>query len=205
MTTVATPSIRRAQPDDLTAVTAVLTEAFLHGDLAPWLIAPLEDRQRIYPAYFTLLARHALDHGEVDITGDRLAVAVWHTSEQLHAEITDYPAQLAQITAPYTARFAALDDAMHRHHPREPHHYLAFLAVHPDRQSHGLGGRLLQHRHQLLDAAGIAAYLEATGPRNQRLYARHGYESRPEYAVARNGPHLHPMWRPARGPAAADP
>ncbi|WP_372454037.1 GNAT family N-acetyltransferase [Actinoplanes hulinensis] len=58
---------------------------------------------------------------------------------------------------------------------------MAFLAVHPDQQRRGTGSTLLRHRHEGLDATGTAAYLEATGPRNRRLYARHGYCPRPAF------------------------
>lgn len=206
MTDSPAPSIRRAQSKDLAAVVATLVETFLHGDLAPWLVDPIRDREEIYPPYFTMLTRHALNHGRVEITTDELAVAIWYDSEQLPAEIPDYDTQLAQITAPYTARFAALDDAQRRHHPPEPpHHYLAFLAVHPLRQRRGYGSRLLQDRHGKLDATGTPAYLEATGPRNRTLYARHGYQNLPAYTLARTGPLLYPMWRVPRTPAATAP
>lgn len=206
MTAVAAPSIRRARPADLPVVAAALSEAFLQGDLAPWLVNPIEDRERIYPPYFTMLARHALDHGHVEITDDEIAVALWYDSEQAHIKIPDYTAQLAQITAPYTARFVALDDAMDRHHPQQPHHhYLAFLAVHPVRHGRGYGSRLLQHHHQQLDASGVPAYLEATGARNRALYARHGYVTQLAYALSRTGPLLFPMWRTPRTPAPASP
>jgi GNAT superfamily N-acetyltransferase len=193
-------AVRAAHGSDLEAVTAVLSEAFLYADLAPWLIPSLADRDRIYPHYFAMLAEHALAHGTVAITQDRAAVALWyaHDGRPLPA-IADYDARLAQSTAPYTARFVALDDAMHRHHPHdEPHHYLAFLAVHPDRQRHGYGSHLLRHHHDYLDATATAAYLEATGTRTGQLYARHGYQPRPAYALARDSPRLYPMWRPAQ-------
>ena len=198
------PAVHDAQPSDVSSVAAVLSDAFLHGDLAPWLIASLEDRVQIYPDYFAMLAEHALEHGHVQVTEDRHGLAVWyHHAGDDQPPIRDYDERLAKITAPYTERFTALDDAMHRHHPREPHHYLAFLAVHPDRQGHGYGAQLLRHRHAELDATGISAYLEATGVRNQHLYTRHGYQPREAFPVTRNGPLLHPMWRPPAGPAPA--
>ena len=194
-------TVRDARPEDFLAVATVLSDAFLFGDLAPWLVALREDRARIYPGYFAMLADHAFDHGHVHLTDDRHGVAVWYRHDgRTQPAIPNYDTRLTEITAPYTARFAALDDAMHRHHPHEPHDYLAFLAVHPDRQGHGYGTRLLAHHHaSVLDAAGISAYLEATGPNNCRLYARHGYQPREPYPVARSGPLLYPMWRPPAG------
>lgn len=190
------PAVRDATPEDFPAVVTVLSDAFLYGDLAPWLVALLDDRTRIYPDYFAMLAEHALDHGQVQVTDDRCGVAVWYHHDGTDLPpIRDYDERLAKITAPYTARFVAMDDAMQRQHPHEPHHYLAFLAVSPDRHGNGYGGQLLRHHHAELDAAGISAYLEATGPRNRSLYARHGYRQRDPYPIARSGPQLYPMWR----------
>ncbi len=194
--------IRRAAAADLPALADLLTEAFLHGDLAPWLVAHLDTRHRIYRPYFGMIAEHALEHGHVEITGDGTAAAVWfRVTDQPLAEPDDYAHRLAAITGSHLARFQALDLAIHTAHPyTEPHHYLAYLAVQPDRQRRGLGSALLAHHHAQLDQQGIPAYLEATGSRNRSLYARHGYRPRPPIALDRGGPHLHPMWRPAPHP-----
>ncbi|GIE91597.1 GNAT family N-acetyltransferase [Actinoplanes regularis] len=195
-------TVRRAEPGDALVIAELLAEAFLHGDLAPWLIPHPGTRARIYPPYFALLAEHALTHGEVETTRDNTAVAVWYQIDDGPLpELPGYRQRLAEITGEFLPRFAALDEAMHAHHPYgQPHHYLAFLAVHPDRQRQGLGTALLNHHHADLHAAGISAYLEATSTRNSRLYARHGYRPRPVYRIAGDGPSLFPMWRSPPGP-----
>jgi GNAT superfamily N-acetyltransferase len=204
--TPAAHAVRDAHTGDFWSVATVLSDAFFYGDLAPWLVALADDRADIYPDYFAMLAEHALNHGHVQITEDRHGVAIWyHHDGRDQPPIRDYDTRLAKITGPYLARFTALDNAMHQRHPHEPHHYLAFLAVHPDRHGRGYGSRLLEHHHDQLDAAGIPAYLEATGARNRALYARHGYLSQLAYAVSRTGPLLFPMWRTPRTPAATSP
>jgi GNAT superfamily N-acetyltransferase len=200
-------AVRDARPEDAKAATTILSEAFLRGDLAPWLVPLLDDRQRIYPPYFAMLTDHALHHGHVQITDDERGVAVWYSHDDRNIPpIVDYDARLKQITTPYTARFAALDAAMRQHHPHdEPHHYLALLAVHPDRQARGYGSRLLNHHHTELDTDGLGGYLEATGVRNQQLYLRHGYHHLTAYQIARRGPTLYPMWRRPGSPQPAPP
>ncbi|MFI5493574.1 GNAT family N-acetyltransferase [Actinoplanes sp. NPDC051859] len=192
-------TIRPAELDDHQAIATLLSEAFLHADLAPWLIADEDDRARIYPRYFALLAEQALANGHVEMTCDGAGVAVWYIHDGTPIPpLPDYGAQLADITKPYAARFAALDDTMHRHHPTdEPHHYLALLAVHPADHGGGYGSRLLDHHHAQLDATGTAAYLEATGYRTDALYRRHGYQRRQPYLITRDSPVLLPMWRPS--------
>lgn len=196
MRTHPSPAIRTATPADQQTVSDLLAEAFLHGDLADWLIPHLDTRARIYPHYFALHVEHALTHGQVEITADATAVAIWYPIDAGPLpELPDYPQRLADITGRFHPRFTDLEQTMHDHHPYDqPHHYLAFLAVHPDQQRHGLGSALLEH-HARLDSTGTAAHLEATGPRNRRLYARHGYLPQPAFSLP-DGPSLYPMRRP---------
>ncbi|GGL13069.1 GNAT family N-acetyltransferase [Mangrovihabitans endophyticus] len=190
-------AVRAATPADFEVLSRLLAAAFLHGDLAPWLIADVATRRRVYLPYFALHAEHALRFGHVDLAGGECAAALWYLIDgRPPPDLPGYDRRLAEITGPHVARFRALDAAMHAYHPyRERHHYLAFLAVRPDRQRRGLGSALLAHHHSGLDAAATPAYLEATGPDNARLYARHGYRPRAEYRIMGDGPVLMPQWR----------
>ncbi|MEV6492935.1 GNAT family N-acetyltransferase, partial [Actinoplanes sp. NPDC051633] len=110
-----------------------------------------------------------------------------------------YHDRLQEITGGYHDRFLALDTAVDAHHPREPHHHLAWIVVHPDRQGRGYGSALLHYHHTTYldgdNGARLPAYLEATGERNQWLYKRHGYTSLPPFPIAPGAPYLRPMWR----------
>jgi GNAT superfamily N-acetyltransferase len=106
----------------------------------------------------------------------------------------DYEHRMKEVTGSAFDRACELDAALDAHHPMDPHHYLAFLAVHPDEQGHGIGSALLDRHHARLDRAGIPAYLEANDPRNRDLYLRHGYVCRSEIRLP-DGPPLWPMWR----------
>jgi GNAT superfamily N-acetyltransferase len=189
--------VHRAHPCDVDAVTEILADGFLHGDLGPWLVPNLDHRRRIYGAYFDIFAEYFLGHGTVEVDDDFMAAALWiRVDDQFDPHIADYDVRLARATRYAYGRFVDLDRAMHTTHPTGlPHEYLAFLAVHPTRQRLGLGTRLLRHHHALLDAEGIPAYLEATGDRNARLYARHGYQPSHQPIIAGDSPPLHPMWR----------
>lgn len=205
-----TATIRTATHHDSTDLAEVLADAFLYGDLGPWLVPHVETRARVYRPYFALMVEQALDHGHVEVadgSGGLTAVAIWYAiADDLPPAPIGYPMRLAQITGQFLHRFTDLDDAVHRHHPFEAwHHYLAYLAVRPDLQGCGLGSLLLEHHHRELDASGTPAYLEATGSRNVRLYGRHGYRPRHMYRLGTEAPALYPMWRPAIAtPVAAD-
>ena len=207
-TTTVPPTIRRAEPNDVDAIADLFVEAFLHGDLGPWLIPRIDTRLRIYRDYFQIHAEHALTAGWVDIVGTFDGVAVWYevkNDPDRELAIPDYDARIADACGPYTPQFAAVDRAMATHHPRGvAHHYLALLAVHPDHQRRGIGSASLDHHHDVLDAAGVPSYLEATGHRNGALYLRHRYRRQRPYLVGDNTK-LYPMWRTPRTTAAPKP
>src|SRR5262249_12104898 len=106
----------------------------------------------------------------------------------------DYDVRLKDASPASFDRVSELDAALAANHPVDPHHYLSFLAVHPDYQNHGIGSALLNRHHFRLDAAGLPAYLPANDPRNRDLYLRHGYVCRTEIRLP-DGPPIWPMWR----------
>ncbi len=61
-------------------------------------------------------------------------------------------------------------------HAVEPHWYLPWLAVEPDRQGDGIGDHLLTHCLEVVDESGSPAFLETPNPRNVGFYGRHGFE-----------------------------
>lgn len=191
-----------AGPDDLDQVADLLTTAFLDGDYANWLIPDRSVRERTYPDFFRLVLEPAFDHGQVHVTSDGAAAAIWYfLPEGTPPAPDDYPRRLANILGDATSRFVALDTAFETLHPRDTEHfYLAFLAVRPDRQREGLGSALLAHHHETADTARVACYLEATGDHNARLYQVHGYQPQPPVSLPYEGPAIRPMLRPRRAP-----
>jgi ribosomal protein S18 acetylase RimI-like enzyme len=83
------------------------------------------------------------------------------------------------------------------HHPQDPHYYLQFIGVRPERQGTGIGSALLRAVLDRCDLEGAAAYLEAD-ERSKFLYLKHGFEVTGELRLPK-GPSFFPMWRaPAR-------
>ena len=66
---------------------------------------------------------------------------------------------------------------MGRWHPEEPHWYLPLIGTDPARQGRGYGSALLGEALANCDRQTLPAYLEATSPRNVKLYERHGFEA----------------------------
>jgi len=150
--------------------------------------------------WYRLYIAHAIGGaGQVVMTEDGSAAAVWFDRRGDYSDPEGYEKRLAELAREHLGRFHHLDLQMEASHPTDPHEHLLFLAVHPDRWSQGLGSALMDYTHARLDADGIPAYLEATGEENRKLYRRHGYMdmSPPTIAVS-DDTVLYRMWRPAR-------
>ena len=192
--------VRDVDPVDTEEIIAVLAAAMSDGPVAQWLTPEADVRRASSSAYFEIFAEHAVRYGEVYATVDPIdgrlsGVALWFPLTSLIPPPTDYDHRIKEVTGSAFDRTRELDALLEAHHPMEPHHYLAFLAVRPDRQNLGIGSALLARHHSRLDRAGIPAYLESNHPRNRDLYLRHGYVSRPPVWLP-DGPPIWPMWRP---------
>ncbi|MEV4515603.1 GNAT family N-acetyltransferase [Dactylosporangium sp. NPDC049525] len=200
------PAIVRARRGDVHRAAALIATAFHGLDVAAWLVPDPLERQRVLYANFRIFVDHAVDHGDMFVTEDRCAVAVWFPRDRPLPEISDYERRRWLACGPYTDRFEALDAAFDKHHPTAAHRHLAFLAVHPDHQGYGIGTAMLDRYHHRLDRAGLPAYLEASSPASRDLYLRHGYTDHgTPIDLPHGGPRLWPMWRTPRNLDAPSP
>jgi len=192
----------RADETDVDILSQVIAEAFFDLPPSRWLVEDPATRRAIFPAYFRLYVEHAVACGLAHTTPDRDAVALWLPAGPGAPDPPGgYSTRLAAITGPLVARFEAFDAALETRHPVTVHHqHLALLAVSPGRQRHGTGTTLLTARHATLDAEGIPAFLEASGPDSRRLYLRHGYADYGPRIELPGGPALYPMWRQPHDP-----
>jgi GNAT superfamily N-acetyltransferase len=191
--------IRDVAPVDVEEITDLVAAAMWDGPVARWLNPDAAVRRRDSPRYFEIFVEHAVRYGEVYATSDydtgRVSgVALWFPMTATIPPPLDYGQRLKEVTGPSYDKACELDAAIEAHHPTDPHHYLAFLAVHPEDQGRGVGSALLDRHHARLDEAGIPAYLEANDPRNRDLYLRHGYRIRSVIELP-DGPPLWSMWR----------
>ncbi|WP_203861521.1 GNAT family N-acetyltransferase [Plantactinospora mayteni] len=190
------PPVVKADYHDKDAVAALIADAFQPLGPVAWLVPDPGQRRPILTANFRILVEHAFFFGVVHILKDRSAVAVWFDRTRPVPPPVDYTRRLAAACEPYTDRFDLLDKLFDIHHPTEPHHHLAFLAVTPDRQCTGRGTALLRHHHETLDRDDVPAYVEASSTGSRDLYARQGYHQRERFRLP-DGSTFYPMWRPA--------
>jgi GNAT superfamily N-acetyltransferase len=87
---------------------------------------------------------------------------------------------------------------MEHSHPKEPYFYLALIGVAPGVQGSGLGSFLLADTLARVDAAGVAAYLENSNPKNTPFYNQAGFSVTKRISSRKDAPPLYAMWRPSR-------
>ena len=128
-----------------------------------------------YGDFVKTFGGQAFGEGSAWILGDFHAAAIWLSPASRldddaivhHLESTVAPEKLGDL----------LDvlGQMDAGHPPEPHWYLAWIGVDPAMQGRGLGGELMAHCLQVIDADGAPAYLDNTNPLNVPFYERHGF------------------------------
>ena len=76
---------------------------------------------------------------------------------------------------------------MRKRHPHDPHWYLWFLGVEPERQGQGFGSVLLRALSARAEADRVPCYLETDKATSVKIYERHGYRVEAEEVLASFG------------------
>ncbi|MFV2021179.1 hypothetical protein [Micromonospora sp. LOL_023] len=123
--------VRRAGVDDVPRLARVLVDAFVDTPQARWLIPDKTRRQDVYQRLCPDLLAQAMTAGTVHTTVDRAAAALWLAYPVARTTTDRQAARLRRITGRHADRFLQLAGLLHTHAPRQPHTYLAYLAVAP--------------------------------------------------------------------------
>lgn len=181
---------------DEDSATATLVIAFSSDPIARWFLRDPRRYLTYWPRTIKAMAGSAFGAGTADSISDCCGVALWVPPDAG----SDFEA-LAAIAAEAVAEsdqeevFGFMEQ-MDEYHITERHWYLPFIGVDATKQGGGLGSALLRHAGARCDRDGLPAYLEASSPRNRRLYAAHGFE---ELGVIQVGSSP-PMWPMVRKP-----
>jgi len=194
-------SPRRATADDAVLLSRLLAAAFVTDPVMDWVARRGPKRAAGLERFFYwLLKVRALPFGEVWMANDASVAAVWLPPNTpaspggFFEQMKLMPMFVRLCGFPRLARGQAMGDAMEKHHPHEPHFYLAFIAVAPRLQGMGLGSAILEATLKRADESGASAYLENSNPKNTRLYERYGFKRRQNIAP-KGAPPLIAMWR----------
>jgi len=195
---------RRATMDDAGVLSRLFAAAFATDPVMDWIVRPGAQRARALEQFFFWLLRvRTIPFGEVWMAADASVCAAWLPPDApaspggFWEQMKLMPMFVRLCGFPRLSRGSAMGDAMEKHHPHDPHYYLAFVAVAPRLQGLGLGGAMLEATVKRVDDAKAAGYLENSNPKNTRLYERMGFVAKKSISPP-GAPPLIAMWRPAR-------
>jgi GNAT superfamily N-acetyltransferase len=194
-------SVRKASEPELPRVVSVLARAFYDDPVSSWFFR--DDSRRMGQlertfAFFgsKLWFSHELTYTTEGVVG----AAVWVPPEQWHVGVLDQlrmlPGFVSSVGLRDLPRGLRGFNLMESKHPHDRHYYLPVVGVDSTWQGKGIGTALLEPMLERCDREGVAAYLEATAPRNRTCYERVGFEVVEEVTFPK-GP---PMWTMRREP-----
>jgi GNAT superfamily N-acetyltransferase len=154
----------------------VLVAAFIDDPVERWLYPELTQYRTHFPTFLAFFGGAAFGVETVWCLGEFSAVALWLPPE-IGPDGDTIGAVLRDTVSPekHGDTFAVLEQ-MGAAHPTYPHWYLPWFGVNPPLQGNGLGGELMAHCLDIIDADHLPSYLESPNPRNIPFYERHGFE-----------------------------
>ncbi|MDO3700209.1 GNAT family N-acetyltransferase [Micromonospora sp. C28SCA-DRY-2] len=183
---------------------AAYSAAFADEAVLCWVIPDPVQRAACARSMFRELLAGAVRTEQVILAelpdGTLAGISVWlhHRAQELERQAE----RLATATIGDDAvarRLAVVNETVLGHRPREPHVYLASIAVRPPLRGRGAGAAILAEGLRVADAAALPVYLEASTEQSRRLYLRHDFRDRGRpLALPAGGPVLWPMWRHPR-------
>jgi len=174
----------------------MLARAFHDDPVNRWMFPDDKRRRSGSERYFALRLRQLIGQGEIYTTNDIVGAALWArpTSWRLGLRKHLQFGTLIPVLGPRFPRSLRGLSLVQRHHPDNPHYYLAVLGTDPAHQKMGIGSALMAPVLQSCDASGVPAYLENSNEHNTTFYTKHGFRVTAELRLP-NGPPIWLMWR----------
>jgi GNAT superfamily N-acetyltransferase len=194
--------LRVAGRGDVAETARTLARAFHDDPVFGWFFPGEARRRRRLPRFFaTELHHESLRHGAVElacIDGRVAGAAVWFPpGTSLGTQLSALPGYLRAFGRRLVVVSRYQSGAVSAHPRQEPHWYLAFIGVDPDRQGCGVGAALLRSRLRQCDQEGLPAYLESSNLENVPLYEHFGFRATGALDLPQGALVVNTMWRPA--------
>lgn len=196
-------TVRPAVPSEFGALLPVCVEAFADEAVSAWVEPEPALRQERTRELFETSLRAAVGAGQLLVAflpdGDAVAASVWTDLDDALPAAAEPPPR--EPRTPAARRLATVLAATSARHPGVPHVYLSAMAALPSRRGLGAGSAMLRHGLDRARRLHRPVYLEASTPRNRKLYARHGFHDLGgPIRLPEQGPVLRPMWHDGEAP-----
>ncbi len=189
--------IRTATAADAERCLAALTLAFGSDPPCRWAWPDPQQYLAAFPRFARAFGGSAIALGTAHYYEGFSGVALWLPPGAAPDEASLVRVIQDTVAGAQQDAMFSMFEQMGAYHPSEPHWHLPLIGVDPARQGRGIGSALQCHVLHQCDRQQLLAYLEATSPRNVRLYARRGFEALGSIQVA-DSPPVVPMVRKPR-------
>jgi len=176
--------VRLASVDEVPALAALLTEAFVDDAIMRWTV-PVDDRAEHVRAFFDGFDRYTAERGWLWTVDGGAGVALW-VPPGTEAEFEELTFAVQDASPQYDSFWAWAEAAR----PAEPHWYLDHLAVAGGSRGAGLGVALIEHGLALARADGAPAFLCTSRASNVGFYERRGFVVERAGEAPGGGPHI---------------
>lgn len=200
-----TADVRPACKSDIASLAAVLGCAFFDDPVMRWMLPDAGHRKRALPRMFATMTRHHfLRGGGSEVAGSAGttgAAALWDPPGRWKQSRREEFLMVPGFVRAFGRRVThgrQVEELMKKHHPTEPHWYLAVIGSDLSVRGGGFGQALMRSRLDRVDAEHAPAYLESSNPDNIAYYLRFGFEVTGEIVLPDDGPVMTPMWRQPR-------
>jgi GNAT superfamily N-acetyltransferase len=197
------PAARDATSDDVDTIARSLASAFADDPVMRWVLGDVEDPEGRLVHVFASMARGNIRDGHhAVLAGDGGSVAMWRDVDRWKSPVRHWLRSMPGIIRSFrggTVRLLRGFAMVERHHPTEPHLYLAVLGTRAEHQGRGLGADALAPMLERCDREGVPAYTESSNPKNLPFYFRQGFVQRgDELRLTAASPPVIPLWREPR-------
>jgi hypothetical protein len=156
--------VTAALRSEVKALSRVLGRAFFDDPVMQWMMPDDTRRAKALPRIFAAMTRHHFLAGDaVEIArrgGDLGAAALWDPPGRWKTTAREDLAMMPTFLLAMRGepkRGMEVSELMKRHHPEEPHWYLAVIGSDPDVRGAGFGNALMRSRLDRCDAEGAPA------------------------------------------------
>jgi GNAT superfamily N-acetyltransferase len=139
--------VRKATDEEAGDLANVLALALFDDPPNLWAFPDVKRRREILPAFFHVFVEASLRQREAYTVEDLSAVCLWFLPgwDMSEDEASAFEGAIRTAAAEYAESGPlTILGLMGRHHPTEPHFYLAFAGTIPDRQGRGIGSTLIK-------------------------------------------------------------
>jgi ribosomal protein S18 acetylase RimI-like enzyme len=177
-----------------------IARGFQDNEVWAWLLPNERTRARVERRQYRALVRHVfLPRRSAWVTEAGTGGALWFPPGTKPLSFVENLAEIVPFLPeglPSLGKARKLDRMIRSRQPRDPHWYLATLAVEPESRGLGHGSALIRPGLALADRSGSGVWLETQRESNIGFYERFGFELIERFEVESGLP----LWTMKRDP-----